>query len=47
MTYDVRSTVAFLKISWGSPTVEGQIANHRLRMGFSVECRNFGLLSKV
>lgn len=47
MTYDVRSTVAFLKILRVLSTVEGRIANHRLRMGFSVECRNFGFVSKV
>ena len=45
--YDVRSTVAFLKILRVLSTVAGQIANNRLRMRFPVECSNFGLLSKV
>ena len=47
MTYDVKSTVAFLKILRAFSTVGGRIANHRLKTGFSVECRNFGFVSKV
>lgn len=43
MTYDVKSTVAFLKILRSFSTVGVQIANHRLKTGFPVECRNFGV----
>lgn len=41
MTYDVKSTVAFLKILRSFSTVGGQIANNRLKTRFPVECRNF------
>lgn len=47
MTYDVKSTVAFLKILRSFSTVGGQIANHRLKTGFPVECRNFGGVSNI